>query len=393
MADFPAGIPSLGRPTPTTKRNAGAGLNLSTVIDKISDNVEAIAAVEAGLAGPNVFVDPAINVWVDGTTFTSIADGTWGPAGLIYRKAGAVVHDLLRSTDVPAVAATNPLANYSCHLDVTTADSSIAAGDFAVLATRIEGYDWKRHLDQRIFSFGFWVKAAKTGIHCVYARNSGNDRSCVIEYTVIAANTWEYKEVTFPAAPSAGTWNYTNGRGIEIGWTQHAGSTFQTTAGAWQAGDFYATANQVNESDNTANNFRIALLGPPTAGAFAAPFAALPISLEDFRTRRYNEVIGGVSNGLFGSGFINSTSTAEIAVSLTPKRATPTVAVVGTIGNLLVATSGSAFTALTSLSNIGGPDRAYWLRATVAGTPFTLGQGAALTNTAAESIKFSSRIP
>lgn len=344
------------------------------------------------MAGPNVFVDPAIHIWPDATTFTSIADGTWGPAGLMYRKAGAVVHDLLRSTDVPAVSALNPSANYSCQLDVTTVDASIAAGDFAVLATRIEGYDWKKHLDQRIFSFGFWVKAAKTGIHCIYARNSGNDRSCVLEYTVNAADTWEYKIVTFPASPSAGTWNYTNGRGIEIGWTQHCGSTFHTTAGAWQTGDFYATANQVNESDNTANNFRIALLGPPTAGPYAASFAALPISLEDYRAKRYNEVVGLSGSPIFGSGLIATTSTAELAVNVLLKRATPTISVT-TLGNVLVTTHSSIFTSCTALSIIGGTDRALWIRATVAGTPFTLGQAAFLTSAAAEPLRFASRIP
>lgn len=42
---FPTSISSLARPTPTTKRNAGSGLALSTVIDAISDDLEAVEAV------------------------------------------------------------------------------------------------------------------------------------------------------------------------------------------------------------------------------------------------------------------------------------------------------------------------------------------------------------
>src|SRR5688572_10203701 len=218
----------------------------------------------ASLLGLNPIPNAAFDLWQDGATFTGIADGTWGPDGWIYSKAGAVVHDLLRSTDVPTVAQASK-ANYSLHLDVTTADASIAAGDFAAIATRIEGYNWKR-LAEKEWSIRVWVKAAKTGVHYVYARNSGSDSSCVIAYTIRAADTWEEKQVTFPASPSAGTWNYTNGRGLELGWCLMAGSTFQTTAGAWQTGDFKCASDQVNELDNVANNFRIALVGRPTLG-------------------------------------------------------------------------------------------------------------------------------
>jgi hypothetical protein len=266
--------------------------------------------VPAEALGPNLIIDGGLSQWPDGTTFTGIADSTWGPAGLIYRKAGAVVHDLLRSTDVPAVAALNPGPNYSCQLDVTTADASIAAGDYSLIATRIEGYNWKQFLSGRQFTVPFWVKAAKTGIHYVFARNSGNDRSCVMPYTIAAANTWEYHSVTFPSSPPDGTWDYTTGRGIEIGWTLSCGSTYQTTSGSWQTGNFYAASDQVNETDDAANNFRIALLGPPTAGAWAAPFVALPFGLEELRVQRYVRIWAYPGTGEIALGQMYSTTQA-----------------------------------------------------------------------------------
>ena len=39
---FPTSVSSLARPTPSTKTNAGSGLNLSTVLDAISDDLEAV---------------------------------------------------------------------------------------------------------------------------------------------------------------------------------------------------------------------------------------------------------------------------------------------------------------------------------------------------------------
>lgn len=218
----------------------------------------------------NPIINGGFPIWQRGTAFTSIADNVYGPDRWKYGKAGAVVHDLLRSTDVPAVAALTPITNYSLHLDVTTADASIAAGDACYLRQQVEGYNWAPFA-QKQFTVGFWVKDTITGIHCVSGRNFGGDRSCVIEYTITAADTWEYKTVTFPASPSAGTWDYTTDVGLTLNWVLSIGSTYQTTAGAWQTGSFFGTANQVNSTSSTANNFKLwgVTMG---LGATVAPF-------------------------------------------------------------------------------------------------------------------------
>lgn len=141
-------------------------------------------------------------------------------------------------------------------MDITTADASLAAGDYAALSQRIEGTNY-RHIAQRQFALGFWVMSPKTGTHCVSFRNSGNDRSYIVEYTVSAANTWEYKTVTVSASPTAGTWDYATGVGIDVSWALAAGSTFQTTANAWQTGNYLGTSSQVNCLDSASNFFRL----------------------------------------------------------------------------------------------------------------------------------------
>lgn len=149
----------------------------------------------------------------------------------------------------------------------------------------MEGGTW-RHFAQRQITVSFWVMSPKTGTHCIALRNSGADRSYVAEYTVNAANTWEYKQLTIVASPSAGTWNYTTGIGVELFFTLACGSTFQTTANVWQTGNFIGTSNQVNCMDSTSNVFRFTgvklELGPT-----ATPFAVVSFEEEYLRCQRY----------------------------------------------------------------------------------------------------------
>jgi len=61
------------------------------------------------------------------------------------------------------------------------------------------------------------------------------------------------------AAFQCSAWNYTKRkRAFQItGFNLFCGSTFQTTAGAWQTGNFSATSSQVNCLDTIGNIFAI----------------------------------------------------------------------------------------------------------------------------------------
>ena len=210
-------------------------------------------------AQDNPIINGSMEVWQDGTTFVSIANGEYAAAQWFRRTSGVGTVTLLQATTVPTVAQAGVLFNYSLQSSVGTIDASIAAGDLYATVQRIEGYNW-RHFAQRQFTLSFWVRSYKTGVHCVAFRNNSTgtpDRSYVEEYTVNAINTWEYKTITVSASPSAGTWNYTTGAGLEIAFVQAVGSTFHTTPGAWQTGNFYGTASQVNAMDTNSQDFII----------------------------------------------------------------------------------------------------------------------------------------
>lgn len=235
----------------------------------------------------NAIINGDFNIWQRGASFPSAAGGNFFADRWRYSKVGAMVHDISRSVDVPTVAQAGRLFNYSSLVDCTTVDTSIAATDHAVLLQYIEGYNFVP-LAQKEFTISFWVKATKTGVYCVSVKNSGTDRTCVKEYTVNASDTWEYKTLTFPASPSAGTWNYTNGLGLRVQFVLVTGTTYQTTPDSWQTGDFFATSNQVNACDNASNNFRITGV-QIEKGSVATPFEQISIQKELELCQRYYE--------------------------------------------------------------------------------------------------------
>lgn len=200
-----------------------------------------------------------------------------------------------QSTDVPT-STTLSSNYYSLRATVTTADTSISTTDYGMLGTPLEGYN-VRDLIGRTFTISFWVRSAKTGTHCVSLRNAGNDRSYVLEYTVNTINTWEYKSVTVHGGLiTAGTWDWTTGYMYLNFSIKAIGSTFQTTAGAWQTGNFIGTSGQVNVADTVGNIFAITGV-QMEVGNIATPFEQRLQTLELFLCERYYQLYSGFGQG------------------------------------------------------------------------------------------------
>lgn len=237
-------------------------------------------------------INPVINgmmeVWQRGTLFTGAGSGPKNAADRFQLNGfSASVLDVRQSTNVPTVAQSGMLFNFSLEVDVTTADAAVGAIDNYYIAHHVEGFNF-RHFAQRQFTLSFWVMATKTGVHCVSFSNANGDRSYIAEYTVNASNTWEYKTVTVAASPSAGTWNYQNQLGLRIAWVLIAGSNLVSgTLNAWHVttGQI-SSANQVNDLDNAANFFRLTGV-KIELGATATPLQYIPFDQELARCQRY----------------------------------------------------------------------------------------------------------
>ena len=245
-----------------------------------------------------------------------------------------------QSSDAPT-GFTNSLV-----FDVTTADTSIAASEFAIIQQHIEGssisdLSWGSASAQTV-TLSFSVKATTTGTYCVALRNGANNRSYVAEYSVVSANTWERKTITI-SGDTSGTWLTTNGRGISVTFSFATGSTFQATAGSWQAGNFLGTSSQTNLLALTSNEIRVTgvQLEP---GSVATPFEQRPIGTELALCQRYYEVFGPMTM-MFPWGNATQIVRSHSSFAVT-KRATPTI----TMGSK---TAGSGSAAANSIDTTG----------------------------------------
>ncbi|GAB1376779.1 hypothetical protein MASR1M48_16310 [Lactococcus petauri] len=199
----------------------------------------------------NKLINGCFEYWQRATSFLTIANGTYFADRWLYGKSGTMVHSALRSTDVQA----DSFGQYSAHLDVTTAQGVIGAGEYCYIGQKIEGNVLRSFKGKKIV-LSFWVKATKVGTYCVAIRGASSSRSYIAEYSVSVTNTWEKKTIRLQH-DTTGAWLYNTGVGIELDFILACGSSFQTAPNTWITGNFLGTANQVNAVDNALNDFRI----------------------------------------------------------------------------------------------------------------------------------------
>ena len=267
------------------KMDEGTALtsNISTgylLLSIHSTQIPSVTHDPSGATYPYLFGGPALSSWVTapkniiqggnftsnpwqrGISFLSIPSGSdrYTADRWVYHSEGTAVVRIDRSgIDGPSTAQSGIVPQFVATTTVTTADTSIGASEYAYIGTRIEGYDYQQ-IAQMPFTLGFWVNAFKTGTYCVAFQNSGLDRSYIAEYTINSAATWEYKQITVTAPPSAGTWNYSNGVGLRVYFVLAAGSTYQGTANTWNSANQLSTSSQVNALDSTNNYLRLSLV-------------------------------------------------------------------------------------------------------------------------------------
>jgi hypothetical protein len=292
-------------------------------------------------AGRNRIIggDFTTNPWQRGTSFSAIANAAYSADRWVNHYVTAAVQTASKAADAPTAAQSGTFTQHSLSLAVTTADTSIAAGDRFGLFHAIEG------LNAASFGFGqagsrnvtlsFWVKGTKTGIHCVRLANSAENRCYVAEYTINSTNTWEYKTITIPV-DTAGTWLYTNGIGVFLTFVLMSGTNFHTSANTWITSNLLATSNQVNALDSTSNTFKIALV-QLEAGSVATTFDARSVGDElalcqRYFQKSYNQETA-LATGSFPAGEVRWQS-ANTAIQSAPTimlpvvmRATPTLTI------------------------------------------------------------------
>ena len=115
---------------------------------------------------------------------------------------------------------------------VSTADTSIASGDYYIVQQRVEGYNFA-HLNwgtanAKPVTLSFWVKADVTGKYGISFWPSAQNYNYVTHYNINVADTWEYKTITIPP-PVGGTWLTDHQTGFGIWWDLGTGTVYQTS--------------------------------------------------------------------------------------------------------------------------------------------------------------------
>lgn len=280
----------------------------------------------------NIIINGEMVVAQRGTSFTSIADTAYSLDRWVYNKSGDMVHNITQDTDSPTVVQVGITNPYSLKLACTTIDASIGATDLVILSQRVEGYNILNCVNGYI-TLSFWIKAYKTGTYCVAFRNNGRDRSYVAEYTINASNTWEKKTLTVNLNYSGGTWDYTTSTGLDVSFVIAAGSNYQTTANAWQTGNYLCSSNQVNGVDNTNDTVNITDV-KLEKGSVATKFEknryddVLRCCQRYYR--RYGQDAPGNLNGIAFKGYTTAGSYCSESYTIPQMRIAPTNTIYGT---------------------------------------------------------------
>jgi hypothetical protein len=263
--------------------------NSSITLNGNSVSLGGSASIASGMFR-NIIINGDMSIAQRGTSFASASGYTLDRFSFDKSNDGAVT--ITQDTDVPSGQGFAK----SLKVDVTTADTSIGASQFAILSQRIEAQNLQYlkygTANAETLTLSFWVKSNKTGTYCISLIKIDNTRyDYIAEYSISSADTWEKKTITI--APDSniqaagGAIDNDNGIGFYCQFTLANGSGRQGSNETWNTSTpATSTSNQVNFLDSTANEFYITGV-QLEAGTTASDFEFLPFDVNTDRCQRY----------------------------------------------------------------------------------------------------------
>lgn len=256
--------------------STGSAINASTASDVFSG--EARQIVREGI-GDNKLINPNMDFWQRGTTFTHTNTGggvdTYGADRWKIQSSafnGVVLSYDKETTSVPDGSSS------AARLSVSSALAQQSAGIIA-FAQHIEGYNiadakWGS-ADAIDVTLTFWVRAFVAGVYSYTISDYSGSRWYTTEYTIAASNTWEKITITIPAETSGTNWALTNVEGFYSYIVLAAGTADMVTGAqedTWQTSyQGIGTESQTHFPSSVSNTFYITqakLEVAPTASAF-----------------------------------------------------------------------------------------------------------------------------
>lgn len=233
----------------------------------------------------NVIVNGDMSISQRGTSWTGVgaANAIYLDRWLYYNNTDGVV-----SIGSPANVPANTPFSRSMGVTVSTADTSIGASQVGYIQQTMANAT--NTLVGNTFTVSFWVRSSVAGTYSAVVRafvsGLGTYRAQIKTYTISAADTWEYKTLTF-----------INGLEFQdslfqILFTLAAGSSYNTgVADVWADTGNVATSAQANFYATNGNVFRLTGV-QIELGAVATPFEFLSPGLNEYLCQRDYQIIG-----------------------------------------------------------------------------------------------------
>ena len=250
------------------------------------------------------------------TTPATVTTGTptYGPDGWLGNKTNGTMVATIGKVAVVNTPMVGSLD--ACKLNITTL-AAVAIGDSLSIQRRIEGTFFRRcnfgTAQAAAIYVSFWIEASATGTFSVALRNGAAARSYVVNFTIAAANTRQLCQVTIPG-DTTGTWATDTSNAAFLDITAAVGATFQTTPGAWQAGNFFGTSS-ATLLNNLVGSISISdlYLGTEPIGTATSDYPHLPFDEQLRRCQRYLPALLAPSSiSYYGAGSASSALNARI---------------------------------------------------------------------------------
>ena len=343
---------------------------------KLADNLPA----EGQLGNRNVIINGEFAISQRGSSFTNIGSaGTYDDTYtidrfLISQGVSAGRCTVTQESDTPT-----GFSN-SLKIATTTADTSVAAGEYHRLQTKFEGQNLQRFAKgttgAKEFTLSFYCKANAAATYVVELVDNDNSRS--VSKTFSVTTDWTRVIITFPADTTGAFTNDAN-LSMEVNWWMHAGSTYssgtlQTTWGAIVAANRAAGINSI--FDSTSRTFFITGC-QLEVGSQASPFEHEQHSVTLAKCQRYTFVHQTDSDYDWAalSGYCNTTTNALSFYQFPVRmRASPTLTTTGSFQLL------DGFTSYTISSSSLSQSSPLSARVDVASSGLTVGRHIAVRN-------------
>ena len=278
----------------------------------------------------NIVYNGAMNVAQRSTSVSDIG-GSSGYFTVDRQKisvsstAGRLTMSQVAVTDLPGFA--NALK-----LDCTTADTSIAAGEFLLLHQDFEGQDLqqmkKGTSDAEKVTVSFYVKGNASATYVVELFDNDNDRSVSQSFSV--TTSWNRVILTFPA-DTTGTFDDDNATSLRMFFWLHSGSTYAggSLGTTWHTTAANRAAGISSFFDSTDREFFLTGL-QMEIGSQATPFEHRSFGEELALCQRYFSHSGDPVNNSFVHHCYNTTDAYGNFGFPVSMRTSPTVTLAAT---------------------------------------------------------------